>query len=368
MHVHRVVVDSVGFVPSVVARYERPNNLTWPTSRCTLRIGRKAVASRAQRARWRSTSNEQSPAILLKAREVGDTGAETEAEASIGNDPEPSMLVACYTAMRQPVQVVHAVNLTNGLELMDNVVEIIRRTGRNPGQHMTFCRIQSSLLEMQCLDQVLCELDSNVLLHLAMNHVVFVYDVGSRSKHTKVPRAIWYGVEFIKYAVMYLWFGGESPRLPEKVMLRGHNVAPYWKRQCSFLQKHTKKRIRYFRPYAARFDVQDVRLFGVCPQWTTNYDGKTAFYSDLLFDFERQRGHADTSSGSLAPPCQEGEAGPFIREASPAASQRRSELPSDVEFQRTLHTYGLYFDEYGLRIHDGNAERFVQDDRTSEDG
>jgi hypothetical protein len=34
-----------------------------------------------------------------------------------------------------------------------------------------------------------------------------VYDYGSRNKKRGVPRALWYGLEFVRFALNWVWFG-----------------------------------------------------------------------------------------------------------------------------------------------------------------
>ena len=34
-----------------------------------------------------------------------------------------------------------------------------------------------------------------------------VYDFGSRNKKRGAPRAVWYGLEFVRYALRVLWLG-----------------------------------------------------------------------------------------------------------------------------------------------------------------
>ncbi len=56
-------------------------------------------------------------------------------------------------------------------------------------------------------------------------HVTFilnrclVWDFGSRNKKRGVPRALWYGLEFVRFALALTWFDHELP-----CYLRGHNA------------------------------------------------------------------------------------------------------------------------------------------------
>ena len=37
-----------------------------------------------------------------------------------------------------------------------------------------------------------------------------VYDYGSRNKKRGVPRALWYGLEFVRFALNWVWFGDST--------------------------------------------------------------------------------------------------------------------------------------------------------------
>lgn len=74
----------------------------------------------------------------------------------------------------------------------------------------SFTRIQSTACEQQNFEGVISELDPNLLTSLALGHVCLVYDCGSRITTWGVPRAAWYGVEFVRYCVTRLWLGREA--------------------------------------------------------------------------------------------------------------------------------------------------------------
>jgi hypothetical protein len=86
---------------------------------------------------------------------------------------------------------VHFVNLSNGVEALPLL----------KGLPFSFVRIQSSHFEANNFNGILGGLDSTLLMYLAMGHDCYIYDFGSRNKKRKAPRAVWYGVPFIKYAL-----------------------------------------------------------------------------------------------------------------------------------------------------------------------
>jgi len=51
-----------------------------------------------------------------------------------------------------------------------------------------FCRVQSTMCEVGDMEKVLCELDANLLVSLALGYSCVVYDFGSRDKGPDPPR------------------------------------------------------------------------------------------------------------------------------------------------------------------------------------
>ena len=86
---------------------------------------------------------------------------------------------------------VHFVNLSNGVEALPTLT----------GIPFSFVRIQSSHCEANNFNGILGGLDATFLMYLAMGHDCYIYDFGSRNKKRKAPRAVWYGITFIKYAL-----------------------------------------------------------------------------------------------------------------------------------------------------------------------
>lgn len=63
-----------------------------------------------------------------------------------------------------------------------------------------------------------------------------VWDFGSRNRKRGVPRAIWYGLEFLRYAATLMWL-----RKPATGYLRGYNVANDWAYHVKNFSKAAKK-------------------------------------------------------------------------------------------------------------------------------
>jgi hypothetical protein len=73
-----------------------------------------------------------------------------------------------------------------------------------------------------------------------------VWDCGCRNKHNGAPRALWYGLEFVRFALQHFWLGEGGP-----AHLRGHNVSRDFEGACRRFHPSTKKRLRYYKRYLA---------------------------------------------------------------------------------------------------------------------
>ena len=63
-----------------------------------------------------------------------------------------------------------------------------------------------------------------------------MWDFGSRNKKRGVPRAVWYGLEFLRFAATTVWL-----KKPGAAFLRGYNVANDWARHVKNFSKAAKK-------------------------------------------------------------------------------------------------------------------------------
>jgi len=124
----------------------------------------------------------------------------------------------------------HMINLTNGLELLQELIE-----SGHQAEGLQFCRIQSSHCEARDFEAVLRELDHNMLLRLALGDAVIVHDCGSRGLvwpsqmelqvgkapsaefdedlTGTVPRAIWWGLEWVRFVLRDIWQYGLLPSI-----------------------------------------------------------------------------------------------------------------------------------------------------------
>ena len=184
----------------------------------------------------------------------------------------------------------HFINLSNGAEALP----LLEAAGV-PSEQVSFIRVQSSHCEAQDYYGILHNLDHNLLMHLALGFDCRVYDFGSRGNYWEatadgqdsadstvgpsvelqyVPRALWWGLEWSRYALNTLWHLETS-----KPLLRGYNVADLFDAKLRGLPKPLYKRLKYYRSYLAP-ELQEVQLSGYYAQ--TKHDGKKDVYHAFL--------------------------------------------------------------------------------------
>ena len=140
-------------------------------------------------------------------------------------------------------------------------------------------------------------LDHNLLMHLALGYECRIYDFGSRGNFWEyddgsteqlwVPRALWWGVEWSRYALETLWH-----LEPEPPLLRGYNVQALFDEKLKLIPKPLFKKLKYYRAHLAE-DMDAVRLRGYYTG--TELDGQKDAYRDFM------RAHAARGAGGAAP-------------------------------------------------------------------
>ena len=154
----------------------------------------------------------------------------------------------------------HYLNLTNGIESLPSLPE---------GEPFGFVRIQSTACEQKRWDFLLCDLDADLLLNLAIGTRCVIHDYSSRKN---VPRAIYQGVELIRYVLYRHWLRTEITCTVHKV-----NVTRYFSEVYRELKPPTLKRLAYYR----KFLLTDCIRLDAMPG-RTSHDGKYDFYRDVL--------------------------------------------------------------------------------------
>lgn len=149
-------------------------------------------------------------------------------------------------------------NLTNGLEYADEV-----------GEYKVI-RIQSTICEAKNWNKLIQDLDYNFLLDLAQGNKIEIYDTSSKKN---VSRALFQGVEFIKYAINRRWFGNENAR----ANVKGQDVTNYFKKEYEGLEKSTKSKLDYVKKF---LNTNSINIETHCRR--TSHDGKYDYFKELL--------------------------------------------------------------------------------------
>ena len=200
------------------------------------------------------------------------------AASTTGSSSRPYRTAEEYAAEGDAFVARHFVNLKNGIEAVPALRDHL-------GLEFEFVRIQSTMCEAGDMEKVVGELDANFLIAAALGYSCVVYDYGSRDKKRGAPRALWYGLEFVRYALNVEWFG-EADRVP---VLARENVGHDFSRKLAGFRRSAKKKLRYYRKFLTD-DVKArgaVRLVGVYKR--TTHDDDDAFYRQLVRETTRPR-------------------------------------------------------------------------------
>lgn len=159
---------------------------------------------------------------------------------------------------------VHFLNLTNG-------IESIKRGHVPPDYH--FIRIQSTQCEARVWDKVILNLDNNFLMHLALGDKCIVHDY---SAHKESPRAIYQGLEFIKYILYRRWFNIEY-----QMYIRGNKVDMKFYENEYITKVRTNKDVKKKIDYFIKFLLTDQLYIDTIVNNTT-LDGNFDEYRRIL--------------------------------------------------------------------------------------
>lgn len=125
----------------------------------------------------------------------------------------------------------HFVNLTNG-------IEAIRQFGLTDYR---FIRLQSTHCEQKRWSDIIMGLSDDFLMCAALGHRCTVYDYGANKP---IPRAIWQGLEWIKFCIYRRW--DDAIYMPRH---RALSSAGFFEEKLRELRKPAKSKLDYFRRY-----------------------------------------------------------------------------------------------------------------------
>jgi hypothetical protein len=119
-------------------------------------------------------------------------------------------------------------NLTNGLLAID----LYKLTDYR------YIRIQSTWCEQKHWGDILWTLSDDFLMAAAKGEICYVFDFSEKRKST---RAVWQGLEWIKFVLFKRWYG--ITYVPEG---RAKTAGKYFEEQYKKLPKKVKNRIDYY--------------------------------------------------------------------------------------------------------------------------
>ncbi len=153
-------------------------------------------------------------------------------------------------------------NLTNGIEAIERYSLDI--------SEVNFIRIQSTHCEQFQFERILLELDNNFLMWLALGYECIIYDFGAAGSETS--KAVYHGVEWIKYVLNKRWFGKDT--IP---YVRGKMVLSAFQNYYSQLSRKTKRRIDYFKDFLLATELNLVSITSA-----SSYDGQKEKLAELI--------------------------------------------------------------------------------------
>jgi len=122
-------------------------------------------------------------------------------------------------------------NLTNGLHF------------KSHNKPMGFIRIQSTACEQKRWNFILQDLDNDFLYNLAIGNICVVCDLSERKKET---RALYQGLEWIKYVLYWRWLNQYyAPKIKD------YDCSDYFLKQYLQLDNRSKKKIDYFKKFVS---------------------------------------------------------------------------------------------------------------------
>jgi len=157
----------------------------------------------------------------------------------------------------------HFINLTNGIQAIKEY--------RLIGKDYRFIRLQSTACEQRRWDDIIKGISDDLLLNLALGNKCIIYDYGAGKQ---VPRSIWQGVEWIKFALNKRWFHSEY-----KPQGRMSNSGQYFNEVYRGLSARARSKLRYYKKYLNTSTI-DLEVVGS----STDKDSNIEYYRSLLLN------------------------------------------------------------------------------------
>lgn len=154
-------------------------------------------------------------------------------------------------------------NLTNGIEWLEKLGLDI--------ENVKFIRIQSCTCERHLWDKLIADLDYNFLLDLALGYEVKVYDTSARKQES---RAMYQGLEFVKYVLNRVWFNKMT-----EATCRGKKCDKYFDKAYKSIPDNIMKKVKYLRKF---LNTDKINLSSYCIR--TEHDGDYEYYRKILIE------------------------------------------------------------------------------------
>lgn len=159
----------------------------------------------------------------------------------------------------------HYINLTNGIEAIPLL--------KSNDIAFHFLRIQSTVCEQKDWDRLIQELDYDFLMNVALGNECIIYDYGARKQ---IPRAVYQGIEFIKYVLYRRWLDKEYVTNVSRSKKGKINSNKYFSYCYERLNRKTKKKLDYFKSYV----VGEISITARTD--ATIHDGDKKFYGNII--------------------------------------------------------------------------------------
>lgn len=156
-------------------------------------------------------------------------------------------------------KIIHYLNLTNGIEILNDFQLI----------NFRFMRIQSTACEQKRWDFILRDLDYDFLMNLALGNPVIIYDFSAKKA---VPRSVYQGVEWIRYILNRVWFDRETT-----AYVKNHDCTDYFREKYKEIDKSTFIKLKYFKKF---LHTNKLNIYVYTKQ--TKHDGDFDYFNLVL--------------------------------------------------------------------------------------
>ena len=154
-------------------------------------------------------------------------------------------------------KITNYLNLTNGLEYINEI------------PNYKLVRIQSTYCEQKLFGRMIQDLDYNFLFDIAQGNIVRIYDTSSNKKQS---RALYQGIEFIKYTLNRRWLNKNV-----SAYVKGMNVTDYFNVKYNSLNTTAKKKLDYVKKF---LNTDKINIEKYCKK--SLHDGEWKYFKNLL--------------------------------------------------------------------------------------